>query len=273
MIIIENLDRIAFSIFGIKIYWYGLSYFFGILIAIFLFEKINKKHNIFSFFDNPDNIEKSKRINNFLFFFILYIIIGGRAGYIIFYNFSYYIKSPIEIIKIYHGGMSFHGALMASFLYIYYFSKKYQINFLRISDLISFICLPGIFFGRIANFVNSELLGKFSDDNFIFGVVFPNEIYPRHPSQIYEAIFEGLLPFIILLILIKIYKLFEKDRSGLITIFFLLFYSISRFIIELFFRLPDSNLGYIFFNFFTMGQFFCILMFFTSIFIFYLRKK
>lgn len=270
MIIINNLEKILFSIGPVKIHWYGFAYFIGFLFAIFLTKLIEKKYKIFS--QNHLYTDKNKIFDKFFLYMIFSVIIGGRLGYIIFYNLEYYIKNPIEIFFIWHGGMAFHGAFFGIILSLYVFSRKYKINFLILTDLVSFICLPGIFFGRIANFINMELMGKFSD--LPFAVLFPFEDFPRHPSQIYEAIFEGLFIFIVFVILIFKFKFFEKDfeRKGYITMIFLILYSISRFIIEMFFRIPDSHLGYFILNKFSLGQFFCFIMLLLSFLVFFLRK-
>ena len=179
---------------------------------------------------------------------IIGIIIGGRLGYVILYNFDYYLNNLIDIFKIWQGGMSFHGGLIGIIAVSVLFAKKNNQNPFIYLDVVSIVAPIGIFFGRIANFINSELYGI--ETNLPWSVQFIqiDNLY-RHPSQLYEAIFEGLILFIILIYFRK--KGFMKI-PGLISGLFLIFYSIFRFLIE-FVRVPDEQLGYIFLNL-TMGQ-------------------
>ena len=183
-------------------------------------------------------------INDFFFFTIFGVIIGGRVGYIILYNPIYYFSNPLEIIKVWKGGMAFHGGLIGVILSTLFFSFKKKISFFIFSDLIASSAPIGIFFGRIANFINGELVGRVTEKKI--GIIFNHvDNLPRHPSQIYEAILEGILLFTILFFLqnrkIFIYK------SGLISSLFLIFYSLFRFICE-YFREPDPHIGLQYFN-------------------------
>ena len=184
------------------------------------------------------------------------MIIGGRFGYIIFYNLSYYLNNPFDTLKIWQGGMSFHGALIGIILGTYLFSKKVKINFFDFLDLIACVAPIGIFFGRIANFINGELYGKPS--NIFWSVIFPEiDKIPRHPSQLYEAVLEGLVLFIILTIVI--YK--KTISTGVVSALFMIFYGFFRIISEQF-REPDAQVGYLF-DLFSMGSilsFFMILV-------------
>ncbi len=176
----------------------------------------------------------------------LAVIIGGRVGYVLFYNLSFYIGSPLDIIKVWNGGMSFHGALLGVIITTIIFSKKSSIPLFLLSDLIS-ICAPvGIYFGRLSNFINKELVGRPSD--FLITIRYPGEEINRHISQLYEAFFEGLVPAIILLILF--YR--KKILPGVLTSTFLIIYALSRFFIE-FTRQPDEQLG-LKFEIFSQGQ-------------------
>lgn len=265
MLIFPKISKIAFSIGFFHVHWYGLAYLFGILIALFLTqEKINKNHEIF---------QTKEIFEKFFLYLVLVLAFGGRLGYVFFYNPTYYFQNWIEIFMPWKGGMAFHGAFFGMAIFIYFFSKIYKINFLKLTDLVCFVCMPGIFLGRIANFVNRELLGTFSNSEIPWLVLFPGEVLPRHPSQIYEAILEGFLPFCIIFFLNKKFLFFEnKKNEGFLTIFFLIFYGISRFFIEKFFRLPDPNLGLFFLSKFTMGQFFCFIMFCIGILIIFYKK-
>ena len=234
------IDPIAFTIGPLAVRWYSLSYIFGILIGLIFI-------NIF-IINYKKRITKND-IYDLLNYLIVGIIIGGRLGYIIFYNFEFYFYNPIEILKIWNGGMSFHGAVLGIMLSIALFSFKNNKSFLDLTDIICLVSPIGIFFGRIANFINGELYGKVT--NHIIGIVFPKGgNLPRHPSQLYEAFFEGLILFIILNYLFFFTKF--KSKSGIISSFFLIIYGIFRFSIETF-REPDVQIGLLW-NFLSMGQ-------------------
>lgn len=245
MIIIEHINNIALNLGPITIYWYGLAYFFGIIIGFVLLKKIDNKYHIFR--------QDEKLFDQFTIYIILGIILGGRLAYILFYNPIFYFNHPSEIIKIWHGGMAFHGALIALAIASFVFSRKYKIPFLALTDYITYAAPIGIFFGRLANFVNQELLGK--PFNQLWAVKVGNDI-ARHPSQIYEALGEGLLIFLIFIIGERKYKILKTH--GVVSGLFLILYGLNRFLIE-FFREPDPQIGYIW-HYFTIGQIFCLLM-------------
>jgi phosphatidylglycerol:prolipoprotein diacylglycerol transferase len=234
---INNFDPVAIQFFSFEIRWYSLAYIVGILIGWILSKKIF-----------ISNIEIKVKFDDYITFLILGIIIGGRLGYIFFYNFGYYSTNLLDIFKIWQGGMSFHGGLLGIITVSIWFAKKNNQNALIYLDIVSIVAPIGIFFGRIANFINSELYG--TETSIFWGVKFVqiDNLY-RHPSQLYEAFFEGLILFIILLYFRN--KGFLK-KPGFISGLFLIFYSIFRFLIE-FFRVPDEQLGYLIFNL-TMGQ-------------------
>ncbi len=234
---INNFDPVAIQIFSIEIKWYSLAYISGILLGWVISKKI--------FISNQSIKEK---FDDFVTYIILGIIIGGRLGYVLFYNYDYYSSNLIEIFKIWQGGMSFHGGLIGVIVVSFLFAKKNNQNAFIYLDVVSLVAPIGIFFGRVANFINSELYGI--ETNIPWAVKFNqiDNLY-RHPSQLYEAFFEGLILFFILLYFRN--KGFMKT-PGLISSLFLIFYSIFRFIIE-FFRVPDEQLGYLIFNL-TMGQ-------------------
>lgn len=174
------------------------------------------------------------------------VIIGGRLGYVLFYNFTYYLDYPLKILKVWEGGMSFHGALCGIILGIFLFCKKNNNSILLMADLGSLTAPLGIFLGRIANFLNQELVGRKTE--FFISIKYPNEEIYRHLSQIYEALFEGLIPLIILTILHFKFKL----KSGSLGGVFLINYGIVRFLIE-FTRQPDLQMG-LKFSYFSQGQ-------------------
>ena len=241
---INNFDPVAIQILSIEIRWYSLAYIIGILLGWLISKKIFIK----------DPILKEK-FDDYITYLIIGIIIGGRLGYIILYNPNYYLNNLIDIFKIWQGGMSFHGGLIGIIVVSFWFAKKNNQNYFIYLDIVSMVAPIGIFFGRIANFINSELYG--TETNLPWAVKFikVDNLY-RHPSQLYEAIFEGLILFLILMYFRK--KNFIKI-PGFISGLFLIFYSIFRFIIE-FVRVPDEQLGYIFLDL-TMGQVISLIFF------------
>ena len=234
---INNFDPVAFQIFSLEIRWYSLAYIIGILLGWILSKKI--------FISDPNLKEK---FDDFVTYIILGVIIGGRLGYVFFYNLSYYSDNFIDIFKVWQGGMSFHGGLIGVIIVSIWFSKKNNQKTFIYLDIISLVAPIGIFFGRVANFINSELYGI--ETKFFWAVKFVqvDNLY-RHPTQLYEALFEGIILFLILIYFRN--KGFMKV-PGLISGLFLFLYSIFRFLIE-FLRVPDEQLGYLFLNL-TMGQ-------------------
>lgn len=234
------LDPVIFQIGLLSIRWYSLAYIFGIILAWFVIKYFNSKQRVF----NDKNMS-----DDFFLYAVLSIILGGRIGYVLFYNFLFYIQNPLEIFKIWQGGMSFHGGLIGCIVGSYLLCKKYKINCLAFCDLLAIAAPIGLFFGRIANFINMELYGRITTSKI--GVIFPNAgSLPRYPSQLFEAFLEGLVLFCILFYLAKFTKI--RKYNGALSGIFLIGYAISRFIVE-FFREPDIQIGYIL-NVFTMGQ-------------------
>ncbi len=251
---INNFDPVAIQFFSIEIRWYSLAYIFGITIGWILAKKIFIS----------DLLIKEK-FDDFITYIILGIIVGGRLGYVLIYNFDYYSDNFLEIFKIWQGGMSFHGGLIGVIVGSFLFAKKNNQNPFQYLDIVALVTPVGIFFGRVANFINSELYGVETKVPWAVSFIQIDNLY-RHPSQLYEAIFEGLILFMILLYFQK--KNFLKS-PGFISSIFLIFYSIFRFIIE-FFRVPDEQLGYLFFKL-TMGQLLSFV--FLLIGIFFIIKK
>jgi len=250
---INNFDPVAIQIFSVEIRWYSLAYIIGILIGWILSKRV--------FINDPRLKEK---FDDYITYIIIGIIIGGRLGYVLLYNFDYYLNNLIDIFKIWQGGMSFHGGLIGIIVVSVLFAKKNNQNPFIYLDVVSIVAPIGIFFGRIANFINSELYGH--ETNLPWSVKFIQiDNLNRHPSQLYEAIFEGLILFLILIYFRR--KGFMKI-PGLISSLFLIFYSFFRFVIE-FFRVPDEQLGYLFFNL-SMGQIMSLTFFIAGI---YLMKK
>ena len=259
---IHNLDPVLVDLGFIVIRWYSLAYILGILIGWWYGKKI-----IFNKIKNNNINCKLEDFDDLITYLVISIIIGGRAGYVFFYNPGFYLENPIDILKIWEGGMSFHGALIGIIIGTYLFSTKRKINTLFFLDIIACVAPIGIFLGRIANFINGELIGKVS--SVPWSVIFPKiDNMPRHPSQLYEAFLEGIILFIIINILI----LRKNYKKGLCSSVFLISYGVLRIISE-FFREPDIQLGY-FFNFLSMGSllsFFMIIIGF--LFIYYSKKN
>ena len=252
----NNFDPVAFQIFTLEIRWYSLAYIAGILIGWFLSKKI---------FISNEKIREN--FDDYLTYLILGIIIGGRLGYVFFYNFDYYSQNLNEIIMIWQGGMSFHGGLLGVILATFLFAKKNNHNPFEYLDIVALVSPIGIFFGRIANYINSELYGI--ETKMPWAVKFTKvDDLLRHPSQLYEAALEGLILFIILLYFR--YKGFLKI-PGTISGIFLTFYSFFRFIVE-FFRVPDEQLGYLFFNL-TMGQIISLIFFIIGIYLIFKKNE
>ena len=241
---INNFDPVAFEFLTFEIRWYSLSYIAGIILAWIYIKKFILKET-----------EYSKYIDDLISYVIIGVIIGGRLGYVILYNFEYYISNPLEILMIWTGGMSFHGGVLGVIISTYLFCKKNKLSTFYFLDLISLSAPIGIFLGRIANFINSELYGTRTD--FFLAVIFEKvDTVSRHPSQLYEAFFEGIILFILLNF---IYKKYINHKPGVVSALFLIFYSLFRFIIE-FTREPDAHLGLVFMEL-SQGQVISILFF------------
>ena len=255
---INNFDPVAFQVFSIEIRWYSLAYIVGLLLGWIYCNKVLIK-----------NKDIKNQFDDFITYIIVGIIVGGRLGYVLIYNPSYYLQNLIEIPMIWNGGMSFHGALLGVVLATIIFCKKNNQNIFYYLDLVALTCPIGIFLGRMANFINSELYGREAD--IIWSVKFIQiDSLNRHPSQIYEAIFEGIILFIILNLF---YNKISK-KNGLVSSLFVIFYSIFRFFIE-FTREPDSHIGLIIFNM-SLGQIISIIFFIVGIMLFqikYVSKK
>ena len=257
---IHNLNPIIFEFGVLTLRWYSLAYLVGIGFGwwygkkiILLIDKKLKKNFELNLFDD------------YITYIILSIIIGGRLGYVVFYDLNYFLANPIEIFFIWNGGMSFHGGLLGIIIATAIFSKKKSFDKLVLLDVVSCVAPVGIFFGRLANFINGELYGKPTD--LPWAVIFPLvDSQGRHPSQIYEAIMEGAILFLILNLIVR--KIAYK--KGECAALFLVFYSIFRVISE-FYREPDLQIGYIF-NYVSMGSLLSFVMFGLGI-IMYLKIK
>lgn len=254
-----NIDPVIFSIGPLAIRWYSLAYVVGIVFGCLYADYINKK------FLKENNL---KVFDDFMTYAVLGIVLGGRIGYVIFYNLPFFAENPAAIFKLWEGGMSFHGGLLGFITATILYCRKFKVKIWVLLDLAACATPIGLFFGRIANFINGELYGRVTDASI--GMVFPNGgDLPRHPSQLYEAFLEGLVLFIILYILAIHTK--TRHKPGMISGLFLIFYGSFRFVIE-YFREADIQIGLIL-DFITMGQILCLAMVVAGFFIILLKNK
>ncbi len=236
-----QIDPILFEIGPLAIRWYALAYLAGILLGYEYIKRLNAKAS--------PPLMNPKQCEDIILWAILGIMLGGRLGYVFFYKADYYLSHPNEILAVWQGGMAFHGGLLGIIAAFYLFARKYKLSYLRLMDMIACAAPIGLFFGRIANFINGELFGRVSDCAIC--MVFPHGgEQPRHPSQLYDAALEGLMLFILLFVLRHFTKIHQ--RAGALAGIFLLEYSFARIVVE-YFREPDAHLGFIASGL-TMGQ-------------------
>src|SRR6056300_312658 len=254
MIFIQpSINPVVMSLGLIDVRWYSLAYIFAFILGSVIIKRLNS---------GSYRLISDDKIDKFFIWAIIGVILGGRIGYVLFYQTNLFFTKPTYILEIWNGGMSFHGGLIGMILSIYLFSLKYKIQFFYLSDLVSLVAPIGLFLGRISNFINTELYGKVTD--FPLAIIYPLvDNNPRHPSQLYEAFFEGIILFLILLFYFS--KKPKKYIMGTISGLFLIFYSIFRYLIE-YLREPDYHLGLIF-NYFSMGQLLCIPFFLAGLWI------
>lgn len=234
------IDPIALELGPVVIRWYSLAYIAGILLGW--------RYIIILAAKAANGVERV-HVDDFIIWATLGIILGGRLGYVVFYNPGYFAENPMLIFAMWKGGMSFHGGLIGVITVTWLFVRKRSLNFLALGDMVCAAAPIGLFFGRIANFINGELFGRASD--VPWAMVFPRGGHaPRHPSQIYEAGLEGLLLFSVLAVLI--YRFKALDRPGMLIGTFMMGYGFSRYLVE-FVREPDAHLGTLY-GIATMGQ-------------------
>jgi phosphatidylglycerol:prolipoprotein diacylglycerol transferase len=243
MLNFPDINPTIFKIGFLEIRWYGLFYIISFVLGYIFYRPLMIHRDV--------KLSKEK-YDNFLFNIMLGVIIGGRLGYVIFYNLTYYLQNPLHIFTVWEGGMSFHGGAIGVILIGYLFCRKNKFSFYQLADPAMPLVSIGLGLGRLGNFINGELYGRITD--VPWGMVFPlSDGQPRHPSQLYEAFLEGLILFIISLIILK-----KVRRHGVAFWSWIGGYGIFRFLVE-YYREPDPQLGYIF-NFITMGQILSFLM-------------
>ncbi len=246
------IDPVIADLGFVKIYWYGVMYLLAFLSAYLLARYRSKTVSLWS----------KKHVDDLIFYGALGAVLGGRLGYLLFYNWSVFISNPITFFNFQNGGMSFHGGFLGVLMAMIVFNKKYHLTFFQTTDFIAPLIPLGLGFGRIGNYINGELWGRITESSW--GILAPDQSglwEKRFPSQLYEAFFEGLILFLIL-------WLFSRKKRPLMSIssLFLIFYGVFRFIIE-FLRAPDSHIGYLAFDWLTMGQLLSIPMIFIGIYL------
>ena len=241
-----DIDPVAISIWKLDIHWYGLMYLFGFAAAWGLSIYRAKTR---------DAVIKPEQADDLIFYGAIGVVVGARIGYVIFYKFSDWMSDPTLIFRIWEGGMSFHGGLIGTALGLYMYSRHINRHFLEVVDFVAPFAPIGIFFGRMGNFIGSELWGRTTDVSW--AMVFPGDDtqLPRHPSQLYEGFLEGIVLFIIL------FWFSRKPRPrGAVIGLFVMLYGVFRFSVE-FFRQPDAHIMFDLFGWMTRGQILCIPMF------------
>ena len=257
-----EIDPIIFSLGPLHVRWYGLMYVLGFLGSYLLVRRQIREYKYQQLAEHFENLN---------LVLILGVVIGGRLGYVLFYNFSYYLAHPLEIPATWTGGMSFHGACLTLLIAGWIFCRKNKLDFWKSADIYIATLPIGLGLGRIGNFINGELYGRATD--IPWAMVFPGGgPFPRHPSQLYESLLEGVVLFTILWSVRN--KPWQKNNSwphGSITALFLIGYGCVRIVVENF-REPDQQVGYLF-DLFTMGQLLSGLMVVSGLLIWWLRSK
>lgn len=249
--IFPQIDPVALSIGPVDIRWYALSYLAGFLIGLWAIKKFIRKY--------PSSYMRDVMFDDLLTWVIIGVILGGRLGYVVFYNAGFYLENPMDAFKIWEGGMAFHGGLIGVITAMILFAWKHKIPFFALSDRVAIVTPIGLFFGRIANFINGELYGRATD--VPWGMIFREGDIARHPSQIYQAATEGLILFILLVTLQR--SQYVRENFGILSGTFLSAYAFMRFFVE-YTRQPDEQLGFLSLGL-SMGQWLCIPMFIAGI--------
>lgn len=238
-----QIDPVFFHLGPLAVRWYGLMYLFGFLTAFFIIKNLAPRRQLR--LDSDD-------VSDLLFYIVIGVILGGRLGYVLFYNFSYYISHPLQTFAVWQGGMSFHGGLTGVVVATLIYCRRHSVALLPLADILAIAATIGLGFGRIGNFINGELWGRVT--TLPWGMVFPAAgPFPRHPSQLYEALVEGPIIFALLL-----WIFLRRPKNGTVLFSFLILYGVGRFFLE-FFREPDQQIGFLWGGA-TMGQILCLVM-------------
>lgn len=249
---IEPISPVAFSVFGLDVRWYAIAYILAFVAGFWLMKRLGSKYKALG------NIREQRKFwDDAMAWGILGIILGGRLGYVLFYNPVYFLSNPLEIFALWHGGMSFHGGMLGAIVAAWLFARAKKVSFLRLVDLAAVVAPIGLFLGRIANFINMEVMGRVTESPI--GVIFEGtgQTIARHASPLYEAALEGVLLFVIMFFMYRVRGL--RERSGFIGASFLIFYAVFRIIAEQF-REPDAHIGFLTSWGLTMGQLLSALM-------------
>lgn len=252
MLVHPDIDPVALAIGPLKIHWYGLMYLVGFAAFWLLGQWRAKK---------PWSPLNAEQVGDYLFYGAMGAVLGGRLGYILFYDLSGFIQDPLELFRVWEGGMSFHGGMLGVFVATWIYARKLGIHFFTLSDFIAPLVPIGLGAGRLGNFINGELWGRPTDSPF--GMVFPLvDKLPRHPSQLYEALLEGLVLFAVLWVFSR-----SPRRMGAVSGLFLIGYGLARVAVE-FFREPDAHIRFIAFDWVTMGMILSLPMILAGVIIF-----
>ena len=262
-IVINPISPVAFSPFGLNVRWYALAYIAGFLFGYWLFRKMLSSKK------SPIKMDK-KQLDDLLTAVILGVVIGGRLGYVLVYDPVFFITHPLEILAVWHGGMSFHGGLAGVLIGTWLFARKHKIRTMSVLDMMSVVAPIGLFFGRVANFINMELMGY--ETNVPWAVKFGENAPALHPSPIYEALGEGLFLFALMSILYRLTNL--RRHPGALSGVMAMSYAVIRILCEQF-RMPDAQIGFLTSWGLTMGMLLSGIMFIAGavIFAFAFRKK
>lgn len=229
MFIHPQIDPIALSLGPLKVHWYGVMYVIGFL-GFLLIGKMRSRE--------PGSVMSPDKVDDMMFWGAIGVILGGRTGYMVFYNLKVLLADPLSFFRIWDGGMSFHGGLLGVILAMFLLARRWNLRFFEVSDFVAPLVPIGLFAGRIGNFINAELWGRQTD--VWWGVIFPNvDNVPRHPSQLYQACLEG----VVLFVLLHFYRK-TSPPVGAISGLFLVGYGIARITVE-FVREPDAHIGYL----------------------------
>ncbi|WP_137130313.1 prolipoprotein diacylglyceryl transferase [Rhizobium sp. FY34] len=253
-----DIDPVAFSVGPLAVHWYGLAYVVGIMLGWYYAKRMVTRADLWPGGTAPMTVEA---LDDFLVWVAGGVVLGGRIGYILFYDMAAIIDNPIRAIEIWNGGMSFHGGLIGTTIAMILFARRNNVPVWSLFDTVATVAPFGLFFGRLANFINGELWGRIADVPWAF--VFPTGgPFARHPSQLYEAALEGIVLFLVLRVMTHHVKALRKP--GTVAGVFVCGYALSRIFVE-FFREPDAQLGYLAFGWLTMGMVLSLPMLFLGV--------